>query len=319
MSASTDPALAVLLGCLLAAGLLLMATRIPRWAAPSLSRRIAPYLRDIADPQGLTPLHPVPTGSASPRNRSGGAVERIAGLMGASPRGGTLVWAAEAAQRRLAQAGWPMSAARYRALELVVAVVAFAVGALVAVGVTLASQGTTATLLLPVVFAVGGVSAIELTLTAAVARRARRIRDDVPIVLEFLALCLAAGESLRDALARVGDVGGGELTGHVRTAVLASRTGSSLSDALREMSRTVDVTSVTRAVDHLIAAIDRGAPLAQVLQAQASDAREDAKTALIEQAGRKEIAMLLPLVFLVLPLSVLFAVFPGVVMLRLGM
>ena len=67
-----------------------------------------------------------------------------------------------------------------------------------------------------------------------------------------------------------------------------------------------------------VAAMDRGAPLAQVLQEQAVDAREDAKRALIESAGRKEILMLLPLVFLILPLSVLFAVFPGIVMLKLG-
>ena len=41
-------------------------------------------------------------------------------------------------------------------------------------------------------------------------------------------------------------------------------------------------------------AIDRGAPLAQVLHAQALDARDDAKRDLIERAGRKEIYMLLP-------------------------
>jgi hypothetical protein len=58
--------------------------------------------------------------------------------------------------------------------------------------------------------------------------------------------------------------------------------------------------------------------LAHVLQEQAVDAREDAKRGLLELAGRKEILMLLPLVFLILPLSVLFAIFPGIVMLRLG-
>ena len=44
----------------------------------------------------------------------------------------------------------------------------------------------------------------------------------------------------------------------------------------------------------------------------------DRQRRLIEQAGRKEIYMLIPLVFLILPLSVLFAVFPGIFMLRLG-
>ena len=36
-------------------------------------------------------------------------------------------------------------------------------------------------------------------------------------------------------------------------------------------------------------------------------------------AGRKEIAMMVPLVFMVLPLSVLFAVFPGIAILQLDL
>lgn len=309
MSVGSVPALAVVLGSLLATGILLMATRIPRWSAPTLSRRIAPYLRDIADPLGLTPLHPLPTPRSGIGLRGAGALSRvIEGLGGA-----------ETTRRRLVQAGWSPSVARYRARQLAAGIAGLALGATAAVGLALAGQGTTATILLPAVSAGAAVALMHVSLTIAAKRRARRIRDDVPIVLEFLALCLAAGESLIDALARVGEVGAGELTGQVRSAVLAARTGSPLAEALRELARTVDVASVTRAVDHLIAAIDRGAPLAQVLQAQAADAREDAKTALIEQAGRKEILMLLPLVFLVLPLSVLFAVFPGIVMLRLGL
>lgn len=309
MSVGSVPALAVVLGSLLATGILLMATRVPRWSAPTLSRRIAPYLRDIADPLGLTPLHPLPTLRSGIGLRGAGALSRvIEGLGGA-----------ETTRRRLVQAGWSPSVARYRARQLAAGIAGLALGATAAVGLALAGQGTTATILLPAVSAGAAVALMHVSLTTAAKRRARRIRDDVPIVLEFLALCLAAGESLIDALARVGEVGAGELTGQVRSAVLAARTGSPLAEALRELARTVDVASVTRAVDHLIAAIDRGAPLAQVLQAQAADAREDAKTALIEQAGRKEILMLLPLVFLVLPLSVLFAVFPGIVMLRLGL
>jgi tight adherence protein C len=95
--------------------------------------------------------------------------------------------------------------------------------------------------------------------------------------------------------------------------------GLPLAAALRELSRDVAVPALSRAVDQLTSALDRGTPLAGVLEAQAGDAREDAKRSLLEAAGRKEIAMLLPLVFVILPLSVLFAIFPGIVMLRFGM
>ena len=58
MSAVSAAACAVILGVAFAAGALLIAQRIPRWAALNLTRRIAPYLRDVADPVGLTPLQP---------------------------------------------------------------------------------------------------------------------------------------------------------------------------------------------------------------------------------------------------------------------
>jgi tight adherence protein C len=92
----------------------------------------------------------------------------------------------------------------------------------------------------------------------------------------------------------VAAVGSGEIVGELRGAVVAVGTGSSLTDALSQLARRIDAPSVTRSIDQIVAAIDRGAPLAQVLQAQAADAREDAKRLLIEKAGRKEIYMLVP-------------------------
>jgi tight adherence protein C len=100
--------------------------------------------------------------------------------------------------------------------------------------------------------------------------------------------------------------------------VLAVGTGSPLADALAEMAVRLQLPGLSRAIDQVIAALEHGAPLSAVLHAQAGDAREDAKRVLIEQAGRKEILMLLPLVFLILPLSVLFAIYPGLFILRLG-
>jgi len=38
----------------------------------------------------------------------------------------------------------------------------------------------------------------------------------------------------------------------------------------------------------------------------------------MEQGGKKEIAMMVPVVFLVLPVTVLFAVYPGFTFLRLS-
>lgn len=113
-------------------------------------------------------------------------------------------------------------------------------------------------------------------------------------MLEFLALCLSAGEGILDSVRRVSEVGAGELTAELRGVVIAVGTGSSLSESLQRLSSRLEIASLSRAIDQLVAAIDRGAPLAHVLHAQALDAREDAKRGLIERAGRKEIYMLVP-------------------------
>ncbi|MDQ1216395.1 type II secretion system F family protein [Microbacterium arborescens] len=305
MTAASDLALAIIWGTVLAAGVLLTVAGMPRWAAPPLERRIAPYLRDIADPMGLTPLH------------SGSFWQ--SGLRAWSSRLGARLGGSDVVRRRLLRAGWSVSPETFRLRQLFAGVGGLMAGTAITIAVAVRGDANGATLLLPIVFAGVGVLAAHMVLVQAAENRMRRVREEVPTVLEFLALCLSAGESLNDALRRVSDVGAGELTRHLRAAVLAAGTGSSLTDALRDMARSLDVASVDRAVDQLVGAIERGAPLAQVLQTQAADAREDAKRVLIEQAGGKEILMLLPLVFLVLPLSVLFAVFPGIVMLRLGL
>src|SRR5690606_13084109 len=131
--------------------------------------------------------------------------------------------------------------------------------------------------------------------------------------------CLAAGEGLLDALRRVASVGSGELTGEFRRVVTAVQTGSPLATALAETAENLASPLVTRAIDQIIAALERGSPLAEVLQAQAADAREDAKRRLLERAGRNEISMMIPVVFGLLPLSVIFALLPGILLLQLGL
>ena len=69
--------------------------------------------------------------------------------------------------------------------------------------------------------------------------------------------------------------------------------------------------------EELVLSARAGTPLAEVLRSQAQDVRELGRRRLMESGGRKEIAMMVPVVFLVLPVTVLFAVYPGLVSLDL--
>lgn len=302
-AALTGLATAIVLGGAFGLGVCLLVALLPRWGAPALSRRIAPYLRDVADSGGVG--HPL----AMPGVAVRALLARLGGALGGS----------SAVQRRLARAGWTQDVSAFRGRQLAWSVAGVAAGGLAVVALALAGRISPAAALLPAVLAATGYLLCDAHLTAAARGRTARIADELPTVLEFLSLCLAAGEGILDSVRRVGAVGAGELSVELRTAALAVGLGAPLSEELSAVARRVQLPALTRALDQLVAAIERGAPLASVLQAQAADAREDARRALIEQAGRKEIYMLLPLVFLILPLSVLFAIFPGILLLRLGL
>lgn len=310
VNAISSVAVAVLCGGALAGGLLVTLSALPRWAAPSLSVRIAPYVRDVvadADlPSAALPrVGTLPSAARSPYAAAVRVFERVLG--GGDPL-----------RRRLAQAGMAMAPSVFRGRQLGWMLGGIAIGAVVLIAIAVAGRLSAPVALLPVLAGAAGAIGYDMQLTVRVTARRARLTDELPTTLEFLALCLSAGEGLLDSLRRVGAVGTGVLTAELRAVVLAVGTGSPLADALGEMASRLELAGLTRAVDQIVAALEHGAPLAGVLQAQAGDAREDAKRVLIEQAGRKEILMLLPLVFLILPLSVLFAVYPGLFILRLG-
>ncbi|MGO2097559.1 MAG: type II secretion system F family protein [Candidatus Microbacterium stercoravium] len=311
LSAATDAAMAILLGGLLGGGIICILAAAPRWRAASLTTRIAPYIRDAVEdaalPAGVLPdVGVLPVVAASGWRRARSRMLRGVGD-------------GEGLALRLAQAGVDEEPAAFRARQLGWALGGFGLGSALIVVLALSGRMTPPVAVLPVLLGAGAAMGLDVLLSSRVKARMGRLSDELPTTLEFLALCLSAGESFLDALRRVAAVGSGELTGELRQVVLAVGTGSSLADGLGEMAARLRQPGLSRAVDQIVAALEHGAPLAGVLHAQASDAREDAKRVLIEQAGRREILMMLPLVFLILPLSVLFAVFPGMFILQLGL
>lgn len=55
-----------------------------------------------------------------------------------------------------------------------------------------------------------------------------------------------------------------------------------------------------------------------MLRDQAQDVRDASKRELMEIAGKREISMLVPIIFGVLPLTIVFAIFPGLALLEMS-
>ena len=159
----------------------------------------------------------------------------------------------------------------------------------------------------------------DSALARAVGRRSERIREEFPTLLELLGLSLAAGDSLPRALSRVSKRARGELGQEWARVMEEVDSGAMLGSALRESARRMGSPPVAAFVEHLAQALDRGAPLAEVIHAHGSDAHADYSRSLVDKAGKAEVQMLVPMVVLILPITVIFAVYPGLQALEFGL
>jgi tight adherence protein C len=142
-------------------------------------------------------------------------------------------------------------------------------------------------------------------------KRIERIDSQFPDLAELLAFSVTAGETSLAALTRIAHLGHGDLADELETCVADIKAGSAFIDALVAMSERTGSRSVERFVSGLVIAIERGTPLSGVLRAQAADARNEQRQHLIELAGKKDVVMLVPVVFLILPTVIVIALFPA--------
>jgi len=301
------------LGLVGGTGLLLVVTGTPLTRRITLHQRLAPYLRDTPRPSRLLnegrALTPFPT------------LERLLGpvLLELVRTVERWVGGVTSVRRRLDQNGGDMSLEQFRAEQVLWGGFGLAAALVLAVLSLLSGTGTSpiALLLSAGLFTLFGVLARDRYLTRQVSRREERMLQEFPTVAELLALAVTAGEGPVGALERVTRISAGELSKELNRALSDARAGSSLITALEGIAGRTSLPALARFVDGVAVAVERGTPLADVLRAQAVDVREAGKRQLLESAGRREIAMMVPVVFLVLPVTILFALFPGFYGLRL--
>lgn len=156
----------------------------------------------------------------------------------------------------------------------------------------------------------------KIRLTTLVQKRTTAIEAQLPHTLEILAFTMSAGEPLLGAMHRVAMATQGVLAEQLLVTLRSITLGRSIAEGLTELGKSSSSTSLDRAVQALRVALERGTPLAEVLRAQAGDARAHHKRLMLELAARKETTMMIPVVFLILPLIVAVAIYPGLIALN---
>lgn len=294
-------------GAVAALGLLLVVSAAPQRRRPRLDARLGPYVSDAPRPSRLLvetrTLTPFPTLERllRPVLRDGvGLLDRVLG--------GTAT-----VRRQLDQAGRGMTVEEFRAEQIIWGAAGLLVGVLLTLVAMLRPHppATVPLLLMCLCLTLGGVLGRDRWLAREVAQREQRMLAEFPTVAELLALAVAAGESPTGALDRVTRLSSGELAKELCRALGDARAGASLVHALDGIATRTSIAALARFVDGIAIAVERGTPLADVLRAQAVDVREAGKRALLEASGKKEIGMMVPVVFLILPVTVLFLLYPG--------
>lgn len=300
----TPVRLGMLCGALWGIGALLVWRGLPKHRRVTLQDRVAPYIRDqVAVPSRLL------TGHQSSR----GWIPVLTPVLAVAARGIDRVLADGATvQRRQQRAGLAADLEGFRLQQVWCALAGAGVGVLIGTIGSLAGRwGPVVTVMMVLVSAALGVVGWDQLLSWRADRRERTMLAEFPIVAEFLALAVGAGEGAVGALERASRLSRGELADELRRCLADARAGSSLPVALSGLSERTGLPGLARFVDGIVVAVERGTPLADVLRAQAHDVREASRREVMEAAGRKEILMMIPVVFLILPVTVVFALFPG--------
>lgn len=306
-----NPAVIIGTGLLLGLSLAFFVTSLPVFRRPSLDDRIGPYLRDrprVAELYGP----PVPADA--------GVLGIVRGAIRRSGRWLSSRLTTDASvSSRLARLGRTETVEKFRAHQLLLISAGIVVGALLATFVSFGRGFNPVAFVLIVV--IGGVSGHffnDWLLSHRVSQREARILAEFPTIAELLALSITAGEGTVDALERSCRSTSGELSDELRFTLAEARTGTPLVEALDNLGKRTGLQSIVQFVDGIAVAIARGTPLAEVLRAQATDVRDEGRRHLMELSGKKEVGMLVPVVLFVLPITVLFAVFPSLAVLDLA-
>lgn len=316
-SLTISPTASIALGCALGLALglgLVLVILFNPWLRPrNVEERLDAYVRRGSGTRAFglyeTPFFRHPFAERVVQPRLDALFSTFARVLGST----------QSIETRLRHAGLQMTVQHYRMQQVTWTLVA-GIGAAALAGLVMTSRSVSVSLALVaiVLAAVCGALARDYYLTHKVKARMSVLAREFPTVADLLALAIAAGESPLAAMDRVARTSKGSLARELALTVSEIRAGAGIEDALMQLGRRTPLDSLSRFSETIAVALERGTPLADVVRAQAQDARDASSRELMETAGKREIYMLIPVVFFLMPLVIVFAIFPGLSVLDIG-
>lgn len=139
---------------------------------------------------------------------------------------------------------------------------------------------------------------------------------ELPELIDLITVSLRAGDGVYRSFATVIPRCDGEIAQQFSKVLKSVDYGAAFGAEIRRVAKVLPHPQVSEFVAKVSTSLERGTPLAQMLSEQGMSVREEIKSRLLRQAGRNETRMLIPLVFLILPVTVLFAIYPSLELLN---
>ena len=174
----------------------------------------------------------------------------------------------------------------------------------------------TAQLVIYVCAALAGYFLPMLWLRHAVSQRKEKIQDAFPDGLDLMVVCVEAGLGLDAAISRVSSeirFAHRELAEEFNLVSLELRTGLSRAEALKNLSRRIDLEEVSSLVALLVQTDKFGTSIGQSLRVHSDSMRVNRQLRAEELAAKLPVKMLFPLVFFIFPSLFVVVVGPAAI------
>lgn len=209
-------------------------------------------------------------------------------------------------------AGLPWTTAQLRLRRGGAAVGGAIVGLLVAQGDLLVSGPSRSAPALAVLGGAAGALLFSMRLSTRRQQRARRLRHELPVAAEAIALHVMAGESVVTSITRFVDEARGVAADELSVVLTEIGAGEALADALHRAARRTVEPEAGRLYSALGYAHVTGGRLGLGLTDLAVDYRASLARELATEGGRRALAVYGPVLGLMVPITLLFLLFPTI-------
>ena len=138
------------------------------------------------------------------------------------------------------------------------------------------------------------------------------INEELVNILQMLSIMISAGESPMMALRYISQRSVGYIPKLIDQSFSKYENGRNLAQTLEQIAIATGSSQVRRLTNSIQIAIQRGTPILDVLNNQVQSLNKQINLALLKKSGKSEIALLIPVVFLLLPVSISFAIWPSI-------